>query len=157
ERNEGARRGGIACCQSGSGRSNRFSGGSIGRSGKGTGCCRCRESSQEAGSAEGAANQAAAREFPCPGKAAAGSSGYVQPELSDSRKRSVAGSAIRSIPLVSSGTARSGLVSVAFRSRGADRWRLLLLQQRLLVSGMGLQSFGTVLFLRCYDICGSSC
>src|SRR5439155_4637526 len=61
---------------------------------------------EKAGSATGAADQIAARELPCAAKATAGSGGYVQPELSDSRKRSVARSAIRSIPLVSSGTAR---------------------------------------------------
>src|SRR5207248_11176600 len=65
--------------------------------------------------------------------AATGSGGYLQPELSDSRRRTLAGSAIRSISLVSSGMARSGLVSLALQSRGADRWRLLLLEQRLLV------------------------
>ena len=65
----------------------------------------------------------------------------------------LAGSAIRSIPLVSSGMARSGMVSLALHPRGADRWRLLLLEQRLLVSGMGLQSFGPILCLRRTDLC----
>src|SRR5436309_2867203 len=49
---------------------------------------------EEAGPAAGAANQIAARELPRATKAAAGSGGYLQPELSDSRKRTVAGSAI---------------------------------------------------------------
>src|SRR5205807_453571 len=111
----------------------------------------------QARSAAGATNQGAARELPRAAKAAAGSAGYVQPELSDSRKRSVAGSTIRSIPLVSSGTPRSGLVSVALQPGGADRWRLLLLEQRLLVSRMGLQSFRRVLCLRWTDLCGSPC
>src|SRR5205814_6687907 len=111
----------------------------------------------QAGSAAGAADQAATRELPCAAKAAAGSGGHVQSELSDSRKRSVAGSAIRRIPLVSSGTARSRLVSVALQPRGTDWWRLLLLEQRLLVSGVGLQSFGRVLCLRWTDLCGSTC
>src|SRR5205814_6338367 len=112
---------------------------------------------KEAGPAAGAADQAAARKLPCAAKAATGSGGYLQPELSNSRKRSVAGFAIRSIPLVSSGTPRSGLVSIALQPRGADRWRLLLLEQRLLVSGMGLQSFGRILSLRRTDLCGSQC
>src|SRR5207253_1381204 len=112
---------------------------------------------KEAGAAAGAADQGAAHEFSCQAKAAAGSAGHVQPELSDSRKRAVAGSAIRSIPLVSSGTARRGLVPVALQPGGADRRRLLLLEQRLLVSGMGLQSFSRVLCLRWTDLCGSPC
>src|SRR5207245_4498594 len=108
---------------------------------------------EEARSAAGAADQIAARELPCAAKAAAGSGGYLQPELSDSRKRTVAGSAIRSVPLVSSRTARSGLVSIALHPCGADRWRLLLLEQRLLVSGLGFRSVGRILFLRRTDLC----
>ena len=46
-----------------------------------------------------------------------------------------------------------GLVSLALHAGGADRWRLLLLEQRLLVSGVGLQSFGPILCLRRPDLC----
>ena len=70
---------------------------------------------------------------------------------------SLAGSTIRSIPFVSSGMARPRLVSIALQPCRADRWRLLLLEQRLLVSGMGLQSLGAILCLRRTDLCRSTC
>ena len=112
---------------------------------------------EEAGSAAGATDQIAARELSCAAEAAASSGGYLQPELSNPRKRSLAGPALSSISLVSSGMARSGMVSLALPTRGADRWRLLFLQRWLLVSGMGLQSFGAILCLRRTDLCGSTC
>src|SRR5207253_715145 len=109
------------------------------------------------GQAAGAADQTAARELPRTAEAGQSSGSHVQRELSDSRKRSLARSAIRSIPIVSSGTPRSELVSFALPARRANRWRLLLLEQRLLVSGVGLRSWRRVLCLRCPDLCGSPC
>src|SRR5207237_3806589 len=109
------------------------------------------------GQAAGATNQTAAREFQSSAETGQSSGGHVQRELSDSRKRSLARAAIRSIPIVSSGTSRSELVSFALPARRANRWRLLLLEQRLLVSGVGLRSWGRVLCLRCPDLCGSPC
>src|SRR5262245_41647309 len=53
--------------------------------------------------------------------------------------------------------ARCGLVSFAFRQCGPNRWRVLLLQQWLLVPGVGLQSFVSVLCLRWTDLCRSTC
>src|SRR5207244_4804723 len=100
-----------------------------------------------AGQGAGSADQTAARDFPRTTEAGAGPNGHVPTELSDSRKRAVAGRAIRSVPLVSSGMARPGLVSVALPAGRVDRWRLLLLEQRLLVSGVGLRFVRTILCL----------
>ena len=89
-------------------------------------CSRSRHSTRPPGAAE----------------ATAGSCGHVHPELSDPGKRPVAGSAIRSIPLVSSVKMHDRPLNHSLlQSRGADRWRLLLLEQQLLVSGVGLRSF----------------
>src|SRR5439155_27153903 len=57
------------------------------------------------GQAAGATNQTAAREFQSSAETGQSSGGHVQRELSDSRKRSLARAAIRSISIVSSGTA----------------------------------------------------
>ena len=53
-----------------------------------------------------------------------------------------------------------GLVPVALQSREANRWRLLLLEQRLLVSGVGQPILQPSIMLETHgpaDLCGSPC